>query len=190
MVDFHGAFKPTGLRRTYPNVLTREGVLGMEYSKSTYGATPEHDVRFLHAHAGGSHGLHAGCFNNATREQFKPREVEPMCQGTRAHQLAMYVVFESPFQMLSDYPESYDHPEFEFIDKVPTVWDDTKVFNGEPAKLSPSPDSTATHGTWAASPTGTRAIWKSRSVFWGKEITRPGSLPMAKTRIRSQLAWT
>jgi alpha-glucosidase len=50
-----------------------------------------------------------GCFNNATKAQFKPRQVQPMCQGTRAHQLAMYVVFLSPLEMLSDYPESYDH---------------------------------------------------------------------------------
>ena len=58
-----------------------------------------------------------------------------MTQGTRAHQLAMYVVFESPLVMVSDYPEAYeDQPGFEFIEKVPTVWDDTKVLNGEPAQ--------------------------------------------------------
>jgi alpha-glucosidase len=76
-----------------------------------------------------------GCFNNATRDQFKPRNVQPMCQGTHAHQLAMYVVFFGPLVMLSDYPESYDDkPGMEFLEKVPTVWDHTKVLNGEPAK--------------------------------------------------------
>ena len=76
-----------------------------------------------------------GCFNNATREQFKPRNLDPMCQATRAQQLAMYVVFESQLAMLSDYPEIYDHnPGMEFLDKVPTVWDETKVVNGEPSQ--------------------------------------------------------
>jgi alpha-glucosidase len=76
-----------------------------------------------------------GCFNNATREQFKPRNIDPMCQGTRAHQLAMYVVFEGPLAMLADYPEIYDHnPGMEFLEKVPTVWDETKVVNGEPSQ--------------------------------------------------------
>ena len=77
-----------------------------------------------------------GCFNNATKDQFQAREVNPMCQGTRAHQLAMYVVFESPLSMVSDYPEIFDHkPETEFIEKVPTVFDETKVINGEPSKF-------------------------------------------------------
>ena len=77
-----------------------------------------------------------GCFNNATRDQFKPRNLEPMCQGTRAHQLAMYVVYESPLAMLSDYPESYDHkPGVDFLEKVPTVWDETRVIDGEPAQF-------------------------------------------------------
>jgi alpha-glucosidase len=75
-----------------------------------------------------------GSFHNATREQFKPRNIEPSSQGTRAHQLALYAVYETPLAMLADYPEAYEgQPEFEFIEKVPTVWDDTKVLNGEPA---------------------------------------------------------
>jgi alpha-glucosidase len=136
VVDFHGAFKPTGMRRTYPNQLTREGVMGMEYSKSTYRCTPYHDVilpftRML----AGPMDYTPGCFNNATKAQFKPRDVNPMCQGTRAHQLAMYVVFFSPLQMLSDYPEIYDHsPGMAFLDQVPTVWDKTTVVNGDPGQ--------------------------------------------------------
>jgi len=136
VVDFHGAYKPTGLRRTYPNLLTREGVMGMEYSKWSDRVTPEHDVTLPFTRLlAGPMDYTPGCFNNATREQFKPRMIEPMCQGTRAHQLAMYVVFLSPLVMLSDYPESYDHnPGMEFLEKVPTVWDETEVLNGEPAK--------------------------------------------------------
>lgn len=136
VVDFHGAYKPTGLRRTYPNLLTREGVMGMEYDKSSYRDTPEHDVTIPFTRMlAGPMDFTPGCFNNATREQFKPRDVNPMCQGTRAHQLAMYVVYLSPLSMVSDYPEIFDHlPEMEFIDRVPTVWDETKVVNGDPSK--------------------------------------------------------
>jgi alpha-glucosidase len=136
VVDFHGAYKPTGLRRTYPNLLTREGVMGMEYSKWSDHVTPEHDVTIPFTRMlAGPMDYTPGSFHNATRTEFKARFVEPMSQGTRAHQLAMYAVFESPLVMLSDYPEAYDNqPGIEFLEKVPTVWDDTKVLNGEPAK--------------------------------------------------------
>ncbi|HMD85385.1 MAG TPA: glycoside hydrolase family 97 protein [Terriglobia bacterium] len=137
VVDFHGAFKPTGLRRTYPNVLNREGVMGLEYNKAGYLATPEHAVTipFTRMLAGPMDNT-PGSFHNATRDQFKPRVIEPMSQGTRASQLAMYVVYEMPLAMLADYPEAYEGlPEFEFIERVPTVWDDTKVLNGEPAEF-------------------------------------------------------
>jgi alpha-glucosidase len=136
VVDFHGAYKPTGLRRTYPNLLTREAVMGLEHSRSSDRVTPEHDVTIPFTRMlAGPMDYTPGCFNNATREQFKPRQIEPMCQGTRAHQLAMYVIFESPLAMLADYPESYDHnPGVEFLEKVPTVWDETKVLNGEPGQ--------------------------------------------------------
>jgi alpha-glucosidase len=77
-----------------------------------------------------------GAFNNAARGRFKVQGVAPMSQGTRCHQLAMYVVYESPLVMVSDYPEAYkNQPEFAFIEKVPTVWDDTKVIGSAPAKL-------------------------------------------------------
>ncbi|MBI1983234.1 MAG: glycoside hydrolase family 97 protein [Acidobacteria bacterium] len=135
-VDFHGAYKPTGLRRTYPNLLTREGVMGLEYSKWSERVTPEHDVilpftRML----AGPMDYTPGGFRNATRQQFKPVFVEPMTQGTRAHELAKYVVYESPLVMVSDYPEAYkNQPGIKFIEKVPTVWDDTKVLSGEPGQ--------------------------------------------------------
>lgn len=137
VVDFHGAFKPTGLRRTYPNLLTREGVMGMEFSKWSNRITPEHDVTLPFTRMlAGPMDYTPGCFQNATRDQFKPRRVEPMCQGTRAHQLAMYVVFQSALVMLSDYPESFDQqPGTDFLEKVPTVWDETRVPNGEPARF-------------------------------------------------------
>lgn len=136
IVDFHGAYPPTGLRRTYPNLLTREGVMGMEYSKWSTRVTPEHDVTLPFTRMlAGPMDYTPGCFNNATRSQFRPRQVQPMCQGTRAHQLAMYVDFFSPLAMLADYPEDYDHKSgMEFLDRVPTVWDETRVLNGEPSE--------------------------------------------------------
>jgi alpha-glucosidase len=136
VVDLHGAYKPTGLRRTYPNLLTREGVMGMEYNKWSDRVTPEHNVTIPFTRMlAGPMDFTPGAFNNAARGHFVARNIEPMSQGTRAHQLAMYVVYQSPLVMLSDYPEAYDHnPGMEFLDKVPTVWDDTKVLNGEPAQ--------------------------------------------------------
>lgn len=135
-VDFHGAYKPTGMRRTYPNQLTREGVLGMEYNKWSYRDTPYHHLilpftRML----AGPMDYTPGCFHNATRDEFRPLDANPMCQGTRAHQLAMYVVYFSPLQMLSDYPEDFDHnPGMDFLDRVPTVWDQTRVPLGDPGE--------------------------------------------------------
>lgn len=137
VVDFHGTYKPTGLRRTYPNFLTQEGIMAAEFNKWSKRITPEHNItlaftRFL----AGPADYTPGGFRNATREQFKPVFVEPMTQGTRAHELAKYVVFESPLTMVSDYPEAYEgQPGFEFIKNVPTVWDKTKVLSGEPPQF-------------------------------------------------------
>lgn len=136
-VDFHGAYKGTGLRRSYPNLLTREGVMGMEYNKWTERVTPEHDVTIPFTRMlAGPMDFTPGAMRNTARGKFKALDVAPMSQGTRAHQLAMYVVYESPLVMVSDYPEAYEgQAGVEFIEKVPTVWDETKVLGGEPAKF-------------------------------------------------------
>jgi alpha-glucosidase len=136
-VDFHGAYKPTGLRRAYPNLLTREGVMGLEYSKWSERITPEYDVTIPFTRMlAGPMDFTPGGFRNAARGKFEARDIAPMTQGTRAHQLAMYVVYESPLVMVSDYPEAYEgQPGFEFIEKVPTVWDETKVLGGEPGRF-------------------------------------------------------
>jgi alpha-glucosidase len=135
-VDFHGAYKPTGLRRAYPNLLTREGVMGMEYSKWSDRVTPGYDVTIPFTRMlAGPMDFTPGAFHNAARGEFKALDVAPMSQGTRAHQLAMYVVYESPLVMVSDYPEAYEgQPGLEFIEKVPTVWDDTRVPAGRPGE--------------------------------------------------------
>ncbi|MDZ7290375.1 MAG: glycoside hydrolase family 97 protein [candidate division KSB1 bacterium] len=132
LVDFHGAFKPTGMSRTYPNVLTREGVRGLEWCKWSKDITPEHDVTlpFIRMFAGPM-DFTPGAMVNATKENFRDIFTQPMSQGTRCHQLAMYVVYESPLQMLSDSPSNYlKEPEcMEFLAAVPTMWDETKVLN-------------------------------------------------------------
>jgi alpha-glucosidase len=136
IIDFHGAFKPTGRERTYPNMLTREAIMGMEYNKWSERVTPEYDVTIPFTRMlAGPMDFTPGAFRNAARGQFKSQDLEPMSQGTRAHQLAMFVVYESPLVVLADHPEAYDNqPGIEFIEKVPTVWDDTKVLNGQPGE--------------------------------------------------------
>jgi alpha-glucosidase len=132
MVDFHGAYKPDGIRRTYPNLMTREGVLALEYLKWSARATPEHNVMLAYTRMlAGPMDYTPGGFDNMTRAQFRPRNKKPMVLGTRAHQLALYVVFESPFVMVSDYPEAYKgQKDFNFIRAVPASWDETRFLNG------------------------------------------------------------
>ena len=133
IVDFHGAYKPTGIRRTYPNLITREGVMGLEYSKWSKRCNPEHELTIPFTRmVAGPMDFTPGAFRNATKEQFKAVRIEPMAMGTRCHQLAMYVVYESPLQMLVDYPSAYRNQKgIEFIKVVPTTWDNTKVLNGK-----------------------------------------------------------
>ncbi len=134
VVDFHGAYKPAGLRRAFPNVLTREGVLGLEHSKWSDRVTPEHDllIPFIRMYAGPM-DYTPGAMLNADEKHFRPVYDLPMSQGTRCHQLAMYVVYESPLQMLCDSPSHYlREPEaMEFLSSVPTVWDETLVLEAK-----------------------------------------------------------
>jgi alpha-glucosidase len=129
-VNYHGAYKSTGIRRTFPNIMTREGVLGLEHAKWSDVPTPRHDVTLPFTRMlAGPMDYTPGAFDlDGTDEA--PKQV----QGTRAHQLAMYVVYFSPLQMVSDYPEAYASAleEFDFIKRVPAVWDDTRVLEGMP----------------------------------------------------------
>jgi alpha-glucosidase len=134
MIDYHGAFKPDGLRRTYPNLITREGVMGKEYLKWSARTTPVHNTTLPFTRMlAGPLDYTPGAFGNATRDQFIPRDKEPMAPNTRAHELALYVVLESPLMMVSDYPEHYaGQHDFEFIKQVPVTWDEIRVLNGRP----------------------------------------------------------
>jgi alpha-glucosidase len=137
LVDFHGGQKQVTMTRTWPNMISGEGVRGMEWSKWSADSEPKHNVTlpftrmFL-----GPMDYTPGAMRNATRTTFAPVFQQPMALGTRCHQLAMYVVFESPLQMLSDSPSNYlREPEvMDFLGPVPSVWDDTKVLDGRIAE--------------------------------------------------------
>ncbi|OXU16063.1 glycoside hydrolase family 97 protein [Sedimentisphaera salicampi] len=139
LVDFHGSYKPSGLRRAYPNVITREGVRGGEQNKWSEYANPEHNITlpFTRMYAGPL-DYTPGAMVNAQKDNFAERFERPMSLGTRCHQLAMYVIFESPLQMLCDSPSLYyQEPEcMKFLSAVPTVWDETDVLDAEIAEYA------------------------------------------------------
>lgn len=136
LVDFHGAYKPTGLHRTFPNVLNFEGVFGLEQLKwskpevdmVTYDVTMPY-IRML----AGPVDYTQGAMRNAIRKNYRPVYSEPMSQGTRCRQLAEYVIFDSPLNMLCDNPSNYlNEPECtRFIAEIPTVWDETRAIYGK-----------------------------------------------------------
>ena len=130
LVDFHGSYKPSGLRRAYPNVINREGVRGLEHCKWSDLFVPDHEVTLpLIRMSAGPMDYTPGAMVNAQKDNYRPIFARPMSMGTRCHQLAMYVIYEAPLQMLCDNPSNYlKEPEcMQFLSKVPTVWDETKV---------------------------------------------------------------
>jgi len=133
LVDYHGAHKPAGLQRTWPNVLTFEGVHGLENNKWTDDVTPTHNVTLPFTRMlAGPMDYTPGAMINAQPRNFRAIFDRPMSVGTRVHQLAMYVVFESPLQMLADSPSEYERePEaMEWLRAVPVVWDETRALDG------------------------------------------------------------
>ena len=134
LVDYHGAYKPSGLNRAYPNVISFEGVKGLENTKWSNLPDPELNVTlpFIRMVAGPM-DYTPGAMLNATKENFNSVFTQPMSPGTRCHQLGMYVVFESPLQMLADNPSNYYREPvcMEFLEAVPSVWDDTKVLDAK-----------------------------------------------------------
>lgn len=136
LVDFHGAFKPAGFTRTYPNVLNFEGVFGLEQMK--WAPTTVDQMRYdceipFIRQAAGPMDYTQGAMLNGGRWNYHPCWMEPMSQGTRCHQLALYIVLESPLNMLCDSPTHYERePDYtRFVAEIPTVWDETRVLQGE-----------------------------------------------------------
>ena len=134
MIMFHGAYPPKGFNRTYPNNITREGVLGSEYNAWSDKPTPEHDLilpftRML----AGPLDYEPGILDNATKAQFRPIWGKVMSQGTRCHQLAMFVVYDNPLQIFSGNPsQGYIEPKFmELLGSIPTTWDTTMILDAK-----------------------------------------------------------
>ncbi len=135
-IQFHGAYKPTGLNRTYPNEYTREGTLNYEVNKWDTTITPDHDIYMPFTRMlAGSTDYHLGGFRAVPDSAFVVQYTRPLMKGTRCHMLAMYVVLENYLAMVCDYPSAYEgQPGFEFIKEVPTVWDETKVADAKVQK--------------------------------------------------------
>jgi alpha-glucosidase len=134
LVDYHGVFKPTGLQRTYPNVVGYEGVKGLENYKWAIEDQPRYVVSIPYIRMmAGPMDYTPGAMRNANKENFRPIGANPMSQGTRCQQLAMYVVFEAPLQMLSDNPTAYMKEQecTDFITNVPTTFEETVPLDGK-----------------------------------------------------------
>ena len=134
LVDYHGVFKPTGLQKTYPNVIGFEGVKGLENYKWAIEDQPRYvvSIPYLRMMAGPM-DYTPGAMRNSNKANFRPINSNPMSQGTRCQQLAMYVVFEAPLQMLSDNPTIYMREQecTDFITSVPTTFDATVALDGK-----------------------------------------------------------
>lgn len=134
LVDFHGAFKPDGIIRTYPNMITREGVMGNEYYQFSDRMNPEHNVKLSYTRMlAGQMDYTPGGFLNVTKENFKHKSPPTKVWNTRAAELAKFVIYESPLTVVCDHPRHIlGEPGADFLKIVPTVWDDTKFLGGTP----------------------------------------------------------
>jgi alpha-glucosidase len=132
-IQFHGAYKPTGLHRTYPNEFTREGAMNYEYDKWDKIITPDADLNIVFTRMlAGATDYHQGGFNALPTDKFIVQNIRPYVMGTRCHMLAMYVVLENYLPMVCDYPDAYiGQPGFEIIKKIPGSWDATHVIAAE-----------------------------------------------------------
>ena len=132
-IQFHGAYKPTGLNRTYPNEFTREGAMNYEYDKWDKLVTPDADLNIVFTRMlAGATDYHQGGFNALPVDKFVARDIKPYVMGTRCHMLAMYVVLENYLPMVCDYPDAYiGQSGFEVIKRIPGNWDETKVVAAE-----------------------------------------------------------
>ncbi|WP_281228431.1 glycoside hydrolase family 97 protein [Flavobacterium aquiphilum] len=139
LLDFHGMYKPTGIQRTFPNILNFEGVKGLENNKWTPNDdVPTYDCSITYIRMmAGPMDYTPGAMRNATKSEFKPSHSNPVSQGTRCHQLALYTIFEAPLQMMADSPTAYmkEQESTDFIAKIPTTFDETVALEGEVGKF-------------------------------------------------------
>jgi alpha-glucosidase len=135
LVDFHGAYKPDGIIRTYPNMITREGVMGNEYYKFSDKMSPEHNVKLAFTRMlAGQMDYTPGGFLNVTKEQFK-QQTPAIVWNTRAAELSKFAIYESPLTVVCDHPDNIlNKAGSDFLKMVPTVWDDIKFVGGYPGE--------------------------------------------------------
>jgi alpha-glucosidase len=133
IVDFHGAYKPDGIIRTWPNMITREGVMGNEYYKFSEKMSPEHNVKLAFTRMlAGQMDYTPGAFLNVTKEQYK-NQTPAVVWNTRAAELSKFVIYESPLTVVCDHPDNIlNQPGSDFLKIVPTTWDDIKFISGYP----------------------------------------------------------
>ena len=133
LVDFHGAYKPDGIIRTWPNMITREGVMGNEYYKFSDKMSPEHNIKLAFTRMlAGQMDYTPGAFLNVTRGQYK-QQTPAVVWNTRAAELSKFVIYESPLTVVCDHPDNIlGKPGSDFLKLVPTVWDDTRFLSGYP----------------------------------------------------------
>jgi alpha-glucosidase len=139
MVDFHGAYKPDGIIRTWPNMVTREGVMGNEYYKFSNKMSPEHNVKLAFTRMlAGQMDYTPGAFLNVTKEQYK-NQTPAVVWNTRAAELSKFVIYESPLTVVCDHPDNIlNQPGSDFLKIVPTTWDDIKFIGGYPGECGNS----------------------------------------------------
>jgi alpha-glucosidase len=135
LVDFHGAYKPDGIIRTWPNMITREGVMGNEYYKFSDKMSPEHNVKLAFTRMlAGQMDYTPGAFLNVTRADFR-QQVPALVWNTRAAELSKFVIYESPLTVVCDHPDNIKgKPGADFLKLVPTTWDDTRFAGGYPGQ--------------------------------------------------------
>ena len=173
IIDFHGAYKPTGLQRTYPNVINFEGVYGLEYLKGDYPDMPFNDVTIPYIRMlAGPVDYTPGAMFNANKESYRGIHAMPMSQGTRAHQVALYVVFESPLNMLADSPNNYmkEQETTDFIRQIPTVFDQTVALDGKVGEYAVTAREEA--GTWYL---GAITNWDAREIIIDCSFLKSGN---------------
>lgn len=133
MIDLHGAYKPDGIERTYPNFLTREGVMGNEYNKWGDGLTAEHNVKLAYTRmVAGPMDYTPGGFLNVARKDYKA-QTPTLVPNTRAAELSKFIIYESPFTVVCDHPKHIlGQVGADFLNALPSEWDDTRFLQGTP----------------------------------------------------------
>ena len=172
VVDFHGAYKPSGLRRKYPNVLTREALIEFEYNGWTNSDDPVHHnlLPYIRMFTGPMDYIPA-TMRNSTKDNFRPVGDYPMGQGTRAHSIALFVVLSSPMTMLPDSPSDYYREKecTEFISRIPVIWDETRLLDGKIAEYTVL--ARRSGNEWFV---GAITNWNEREIVLATDFLKPG----------------